>query len=68
MLDWTSVIVAFLHQNKITQKQLAEEMGLTNEYICTILSGKKKSPADIEERMRSAIESIVARRREENGQ
>lgn len=58
---WTGEIIASLHINKIKQKELAKEMDLTEEYISMLLCGKKSS-VGMEERMKSAIESIVGRR------
>lgn len=59
MENWMGEIVAELHMKKIKQKDLAEKMGVTNEYVCTILNGKReKIPADMEQRMREAIKQI----------
>lgn len=58
---WTGEIVASLHVNKIKQKELAKEMGLTEEYVSMLLCGKKSS-VGMEEKMKAAIESIVSRR------
>ena len=64
MLDWRSEIVGMLHEKGISQTQLAEEMGITKQYVCTILAldGRKQAPADMQERMMSAINSICNRR------
>lgn len=54
-------VVAEMHMKKITQKTLAAQMGVTNEYICSILNGKReKIPDDMERRIREAIGQINA--------
>lgn len=58
---WTGEIVALLHTNKIKQKEIAERMGVTSEYVCMILNGAK-APRDAEQRMRNAINAILAER------
>ena len=59
--EWTGRIVGLLHTHKITQTELANELGLTAQYISMVLNGKK-SPKGIEERMEVAILAIVDRR------
>ena len=63
MLDWTSDITAKLHGYKITQRQLASEMGVSYQYVCSILRGKRKEPNGIQQRMDDAIMAIVNRRK-----
>lgn len=58
---WTGDIVALLHVHKISQKELAAELGVTHNWVSSILNEKRYSP-DIEHRMRVAIESILERR------
>ena len=60
---WTGDIVAALHVNRITQRELAEEMGVTGVYVSTLLNGRA-SPAGAEEKMRAALDAIIARRKE----
>lgn len=54
-------IVGELHMKKITQNEIANEVGVTCQYISMALSGKKHS-ATIEQRIRDAIARIDARR------
>ena len=60
-LNWTAVIVGRLHAERITQRELARELDVTEEYVSAILNGKRE-PVGIRERMDSAIDSIVARK------
>ena len=59
--EWTGRIVGLLHTHRITQSELASEMGVTAQYVSMVLNGKK-SPKGIEERMEAAIYAIVERR------
>ena len=54
---WTGEIVGLLHINGLTQADLAEEMGVTKEYISMLLNGKK-SANGAEERMKAAIQKL----------
>lgn len=58
---WTGSIVGLLHTHKIKQTELAQEMGVTAQYVSMVLNGKK-NPKDIKERMEAAISAIIDRR------
>ena len=61
METWVGEVVAEMHMKKITQKARAAQMGVTNEYICSILNGKReKILDDMERRIREAISQINA--------
>lgn len=63
MDDWRGNVVAKLHNAKITQRELASEMGVTFQYVCMVLSPKcSKTPKDMESRMMAAIDSIIGKR------
>lgn len=61
MLDWRSEIIGLLHANKIKQKELAKELGVSDIWVCSVLSGNKNS-SGMEQRMRDAINKICERR------
>lgn len=61
MEQWIGRAVGKMHINKITQTQLAEEMGVTNDYVWMILNGKK-TPKGIRERVELAINNIILSR------
>ena len=61
---WTGQIIGKLHVNGITQRQLAEEMGLTEQYVSMLLNSVKPS-ASAEERMDAAISAILEKRKGE---
>lgn len=60
--QWTADIVAKLHLYGITRRELADELGVTAQYVTMVLNGKKKAAAGIEDRMAKAITDIVDRR------
>lgn len=41
--QWIAEIIGKMHINSITQKQLAEHLNLTPQYINMLLAGKKTS-------------------------
>lgn len=59
--EWTGQIVGLLHTRRITQAELATELGVTEQYVSMVLNGKK-NPKGIQKRMESAIQAIVDRR------
>lgn len=59
---WTGRLVGRMHNEKISYKELASELGLTRAYVSMILNGTRKPP-HIRERMESAVSSILERRR-----
>ncbi len=59
---WLGEIAAMLKMNRISQRELAAELGMTEEYVSMVLNGKKTS-ATIEAKMRSAINEIVSKRK-----
>lgn len=62
LAHWIGEIVGLMHKNGISNKQLAEHMGMTPEYISMVLNGHRE-PAGIEERLRKAINEIVENKR-----
>lgn len=62
MERWIADIVGTMHINKISNKDIAKEMGVTPEYISMLLNGKK-STKTAKEDLTSAIDSILAKRK-----
>lgn len=60
--EWTGRIVGLLHTHRITQTELAEEMGVTAVYVSMVLNGKK-SPKGMADRMEAAVKAITKRRK-----
>ena len=59
--QWTGQVVGLLHMHRITQAELAAELGITAQYVSMVLNGKKSSKG-IQERMEAAIQAIIQRR------
>lgn len=57
---WTSNLVGLMHEHKISQIKLSEELGVSREYVSMVLNGHR-DPAGAEERFTSAVMSIVNR-------
>ena len=62
MQNWISQVVGKMHVNKITQIEVAKKMGVCNDYVSMILTGKK-SPKDAEQRINDAIDAILSDRK-----
>ncbi len=61
MEQWIANAVGKMHVNKVSQTDIAKKMGVTNDYIWMILNGKK-SPANAEARIMTAISDIIRER------
>lgn len=55
---WTASIVGSLHTNRITKKQLAEQIGCTPEYVSMILNGHR-SPKGADETFNRALDELI---------
>ena len=61
LAQWVGDFVGQMHRHRVTKTQLAEEMGVTREYLSAILNGHRE-PAGIEKRLRDALDSIIEKR------
>lgn len=58
---WTGNLVGLMHDHKISKTQLAEELGVSREYVSMVLN-EHRMPADAESRFTAAVNSIIERR------
>ena len=58
LAQWTCDFVGRMHQHRITKTQLAQEMGVTREYLSMILNGHRE-PNGIEQRLNDALDDLV---------
>ena len=58
LAQWIGDFVGQMHRHRVTNTQLAQEMGVTREYLSMILNGHR-DPEGIEQRMKDALESII---------
>lgn len=59
--NWTGEVVGEMHVAKITNRDIAREMGVTAAYISMILNGDREPPW-AEERVREALARLKARK------
>lgn len=59
--QWTAGFVGEMHQYQIKQIELAQELGMTPEYVCAVLNGKRH-PKNAEQRFKAALTLIVRRK------
>lgn len=58
LAQWLGDFVGRMHRHRVTITQLAQEMGVTREYLSAILNGHRE-PADIEKRMNDALDAVI---------
>lgn len=61
---WTGDLVGLMHDNKISKTLLADELGVTREYVSMVLNGHRE-PAGAEQKFRDAVQHIIERKRAE---
>ena len=61
MPDWSEKVVGQKHTHRITNKDIADKLNVTPEYISMALNGKKVMP-DAENRIMDAINEIISER------
>lgn len=67
MEAWIADAVGKMHVNKITQKDVATQMGVTDDYVSMILRGVR-NPPKAKERVNLAIDKIIADRSQQENQ
>ena len=55
---WTGEIVGIMHNARITNTELAEELGVTKAYVGMVLNGHR-APEGAEEKFRAALDRIM---------
>ena len=56
--EWTGALLGRMHNAGITQRQLAERLGIGKAYMTMIFRGERQ-PKDIEKRCNEAFTSLV---------
>lgn len=59
---WTGDLVGLMHDNKISKTLLAEELGVTREYVSMVLNGHRE-PTGAEQKFREALDGIIERKK-----
>lgn len=63
LAQWIADLVGQMHKFKISNKQLAERLSITPEYVSMVLNGHRE-PAGAKEKFEAAVERIIAERGE----
>lgn len=58
---WTGELLMIMHNNRIRRAEVAKKLGISKAYTTQILNGLR-SPSRMEEKMRAAVEDILAER------
>ncbi len=66
LAQWIGDFVGRMHRSRITITEVAQEMGVTREYLSMILNGHRE-PDGIEQRMNDALDSLMRKRVENDG-
>ena len=56
--QWTGKVVGEMHNNGITNKMLAEEIGWNEKYLSTVLNSSDP-PRKAEEKVTAALERLI---------
>ena len=59
--EWTGHLIGKMHNHRISNNDLAAELGVTKSYISMIFSGAR-SPAGAREKLEAAVAAIIERR------
>lgn len=60
---WTGDLVGLMHNHRISKTDLADELGVTREYVSMVLNGHRE-PAGAKERFEAAVNSLIMKRAE----
>ena len=61
---WTGILVGKMHNAGVTCTEIAQQLGVTKEYVSMILNGKRTPPM-AKERLNAAFTAILERRKAE---
>ena len=60
LAQWIGDFVGRMHRHRVKITQIAQEMGVTREYLSMILNGHRE-PLGIADRMNEALDSVIAK-------
>ena len=66
LAQWIGDFVGRMHRNRVTITQIAQEMGVTREYLSLILNGHREPPG-IVDRLNEALDSAINKNRTQGG-
>ena len=59
--QWTGVVVGKIHNNQLTAKELAKEIGWNDKYLSQVLNSENP-PKDAEQKVNDALNRIIERK------
>lgn len=59
LAQWIADLVGKMHKFKISKKSLAEQLGVTPEYVSMVLNGHRE-PAGAELKFTAAVEELIS--------
>ena len=59
--QWTADVVGKMHLLRISKRQIAEQMGVTPEYVSMVLNGHRE-PEGAEGRFREALAVLIEKK------
>ena len=62
LAQWIGDFVGRMHRHRVTITQVAQEMGVTREYLSAIMNGHRE-PKGVENRLNDALDSIIEKRK-----
>ena len=62
--QWTGKIVGELHNNRITLKELAKEVGWHDKYLSQVINSDNP-PKDAEQKLTAAMNRLIEKHKEE---
>ena len=64
--QWIGDFVGRMHRYRVTITQIAQEMGVTREYLSMILNGHRE-PLGIDKRMNEALDNLIQKQNHAEG-
>ena len=61
LAQWIGELVGQMHNNRVSKTQLAEQMGVSREYVSMVLNGRR-CPTGAKERFCAAVAQIIVRK------
>lgn len=58
---WTGNLVGLMHDHKISKTELANELGVSREYVSMVLNEHRK-PIGAQEQFEKAVERLISKR------
>lgn len=63
LAQWVGELVGEMHIHKITKTELAQEVGVSREYISMVLNGRR-APVGVEKKLRDALSTLKEKHKE----